>query len=52
VAAQPGHRAAGLGPAATFTLLGALTILLVIAAVSARLLEYAAPPATWPARRA
>jgi hypothetical protein len=35
----------GFGPAATFTLLGALTILLVIAAVSARLLEYAAPPA-------
>ena len=35
----------GLGPVATFTLLGALTILLVIAAVSARLLEYAAPPA-------
>jgi len=35
----------GLGPAATFTLLGAFTVLVVIAAVSLRALLYAGPPA-------
>ena len=34
----------GLGPAATFTLLGCLTVLLVVAAVSFRALVYVAPP--------
>ena len=45
MAAQPQHRPAGLGPAATFTLLGCFAAPVLVAAASLPALLYVAPPA-------